>query len=75
MGCITTVKQMHTIESHISDALSKGAVIFAQSEMPDDKKLLNFIPASVIINVNHDMLLMKEETFGPVVGCYEIYRL
>ena len=68
MGCITTVKQMHTIESHINDALSKGAVLFAQSEMPDDKKLLNFIPASVIINVNHDMLLMKEETFGPVVG-------
>lgn len=68
MGCITTEKQMAVINSHLKDALEKGAAIFAQSAMPDNKELKNFIPASVVVDVNHKMLLMKEETFGPVVG-------
>jgi succinate-semialdehyde dehydrogenase/glutarate-semialdehyde dehydrogenase len=68
MGCITTEKQFAVINSHIKDALEKGASVFAQSAMPDNKELKNFIPASVFVDVNHEMLLMKEETFGPVVG-------
>ncbi|MDP2036766.1 MAG: aldehyde dehydrogenase family protein, partial [Ignavibacteria bacterium] len=27
-----------------------------------------FLPAMVLTDVNHEMLLMKDETFGPVVG-------
>jgi acyl-CoA reductase-like NAD-dependent aldehyde dehydrogenase len=68
MGCITTEKQMAVINSHIKDALDKGAKVFARSAMPANKELKNFIPASVMVDVNHEMLLMKEETFGPVVG-------
>lgn len=67
MGCVTTVKQAGTIKRHISEAIEKGAVVFAQSELPAGLPV-NFIPAVVLTNVNHDMLVMKEETFGPVVG-------
>lgn len=67
MGCMTTRKQVDTVKLHIEDALSKGAIVFAQSKIP--KYLTeNFIPATVLTNVNHDMLVMKDETFGPVVG-------
>jgi len=68
MGCMTTQRQIDTVELHIEDALGRGAVIFAKSQVPRDERLYNFLPAVVLTNVNHDMLLMKEETFGPVIG-------
>jgi acyl-CoA reductase-like NAD-dependent aldehyde dehydrogenase len=69
MGCMTTERQIETVELHIKDALGRGAVIFAKSGVsPEAAGLLNYLPAMVLTNVNHDMLLMREETFGPVVG-------
>ena len=68
MGCMTTKKQISTVEDHINDALKKGAMIFAQSKTPLNQQLKNFLPAMVLTNVNHDMLVMRDETFGPVVG-------
>lgn len=68
MGCMTTKKQIEQVKSHINDALEKGATVFAKSKISVDSSNHNFINAMVITNVNHDMLLMKDETFGPVVG-------
>jgi succinate-semialdehyde dehydrogenase/glutarate-semialdehyde dehydrogenase len=68
MGCMTTAKQVDTVNRHIKDALKKGAVIFAQSKISENSKENNFIPAVVLTNVTHDMQVMKDETFGPVVG-------
>jgi len=69
MGCMTTERQIDKVELHVEDALGRGAVIFAESGVPPESAgLLNFMPAIVLTNVNHDMLVMKEETFGPVVG-------
>lgn len=67
MGCMTTTKQIDTVNLHLKDALDRGAEIFAQSKLPANLGV-NFIPATVLTNVNHDMLVMKDETFGPVVG-------
>ncbi|MDQ7815910.1 MAG: aldehyde dehydrogenase family protein [Melioribacteraceae bacterium] len=67
MGCMTTTRQVDTVNLHIEDALKKGATIYAQSQIVNST-IKNFIPATVLTNVNHDMLVMKDETFGPVVG-------
>lgn len=67
VGAMTTRKQMMTVQEHIDDALAKGAKVFAQSQAPRNSKG-NFIPCTVLTDVNHDMLVMKDETFGPVVG-------
>ncbi len=72
MGCMTTEKQINTVKHHINDALKRGARIFVQSEVPLDTKLHNFIPATVLSEVDHSMLIMKEESFGPVVGIMKI---
>ncbi len=74
MGCMTTTKQVDTVNLHIKDALEKGAEIFAQSKLPENLGK-NFIPATVLTNVNHDMLVMKDETFGPVVGVMKYNRI
>ncbi|MDF1610690.1 aldehyde dehydrogenase family protein [Stygiobacter electus] len=66
IGCMTTKNQVDTVKIHIEDALNKGALLFAQSSQVEKGE--QFLPAMVFTNVNHDMLLMKDETFGPVVG-------
>ncbi|MFZ5948927.1 MAG: aldehyde dehydrogenase family protein [Stygiobacter sp.] len=66
IGCMTTKNQVETVKLHIEDALNKGALLFAQSSQVEKGE--QFLPAMLFTNVNHDMLLMKDETFGPVVG-------
>lgn len=66
IGCMTTKQQVETVKVHVDDAIQKGAIIFAKSKIYENGE--NFLPAMVLTNVNHDMLLMKDETFGPVVG-------
>ncbi len=68
MGAMTTQRQIDTVTRHVTDALEKGAKIHAQSKIPDNKNWHNFYPATVLTEVNHEMLVMREETFGPVVG-------
>jgi succinate-semialdehyde dehydrogenase/glutarate-semialdehyde dehydrogenase len=55
---------------HVEDALAKGAKVFAQSSVPQSKGL--FHAAMVLTDVNHSMLVMREETFGPVVGVMKV---
>ncbi len=66
MGVMTTTSQVETIREHIREALEKGAVIASQSQV--DQDLTQALPAVVLTNVNHDMLLMREESFGPILG-------
>ncbi|HWQ74782.1 MAG TPA: aldehyde dehydrogenase family protein [Syntrophomonas sp.] len=72
MGAMTTRSQLEKVQSHIDDALAQGAVIYAQSKLPDDPGLKNFLPAMVLSEVNHHMLVMQEETFGPVVAVMKV---
>ncbi|HYA02199.1 MAG TPA: aldehyde dehydrogenase family protein [Syntrophobacteria bacterium] len=72
MGAMTTARQVATVERHVEDALAKGAVIYARSAEPKEGRAGNFLPALMLTDVNHDMLVMKEETFGPVVGVMKV---
>ena len=67
IGAMTTERQMDTVRLHIEDALAKGATIFARSDPPYRFKG-QFLPCMVLTDVHHDMLVMKDETFGPVLG-------
>jgi acyl-CoA reductase-like NAD-dependent aldehyde dehydrogenase len=66
MGALSTAKQQRTIETHLQDALEKGARITAQSQRVGNE-LGFYHPATVLVNVNHSMLTMQEETFGPLL--------
>lgn len=67
IGAMTTSKQLQTVEHQLEDALAKGAVIEAQSQATGDLSNGNFHPATLISNVNRDMEVMVEETFGPIL--------
>jgi acyl-CoA reductase-like NAD-dependent aldehyde dehydrogenase len=71
---VISKKSAEVIRSHISDAISKGA----KDITPDNESFKspppdgNFVPPTLLINVNHDMLVMKEETFGPVIPVMKV---
>lgn len=75
IGAMTTQKQMNTVRCHVNEALSKGATLFAQSPVLGNSHSLNLLPAMVLTDVNHTMRLMREETFGPVVGVMKVKNI
>lgn len=54
--------QVDTIREHIEDALAKGAKIIYGGKIEH-----NFVQPTILIDVNHSMKVMREETFGPVI--------
>jgi len=71
LGAMTTREQREIVRRHVQDALDRGATVYAQSACPQDAPG-NFFPATVLTGVDHSMLLMREETFGPVVGVMKV---
>ncbi len=66
---LTKEDQYKTVKEHVEDAIQRGASIYYQYKLkPEYEKSHLLYPPTVIINVNHSMKLMRDETFGPVVG-------
>jgi acyl-CoA reductase-like NAD-dependent aldehyde dehydrogenase len=51
---------------HIHDAVSKGATVIYGGKIPPGFEKGFFFEPTVLINVDHSMIVMREETFGPV---------
>ncbi len=68
MGVMTTEKQMKSVQRHVDQALASGAKIYAQSPLPENSSEKNLMPAMVLVNVDHEMDVMRDETFGPVLA-------
>ncbi len=75
IGAMTTEKQMKTVQEHINNALQQGARIAAQSAASVDQQLRQFLPATVLCDVNHNMTVMREESFGPVMGLMKVQSM
>jgi acyl-CoA reductase-like NAD-dependent aldehyde dehydrogenase len=55
--------------AHIADALRKGAkALIDESLFPASRSGAPYLAPQVLVNVDHSMLVMTEETFAPVVG-------
>lgn len=77
IGVMTTERQVETVNDHLRDALDKGAEIFAQGKLAPSHSgpLKNTLVPMVLTHVTHDMKIMAEETFGPVVGVMKVDSL
>ena len=65
VGPLTLERQRRIVEAHVADAVAKGARVLLGGERPAGPGL--FYPPTVVVDVDHDMTLMREETFGPVL--------
>jgi succinate-semialdehyde dehydrogenase/glutarate-semialdehyde dehydrogenase len=59
-------RQLGIIEDHVNEAVQKGARVEVGGGRNPDLKGLYFQP-TVLTNVSHDMKVMTDETFGPVI--------
>jgi acyl-CoA reductase-like NAD-dependent aldehyde dehydrogenase len=66
VGSMTSEHQLRLVERHVDAALDKGA-----TALTGGHRLTNspgpFFEPTVLINVDHEMEVMREETFGPVL--------
>ncbi len=66
VGPLIHERQLRTVEQHVEDARSHGArVLTGGKRVPSLGP--NFYLPTVLVDVTHDMLIMREESFGPVL--------
>jgi len=68
IGAMTTVNQLKTVESHLEDAISKGGIATPLGSVKGDVSKGQFHTPYLVENVSGDMIMMQEETFGPLLG-------
>lgn len=69
-GSITRPVHIEFLEKQIQDAVSKGAKVVLGGKKVDGAGA--FFEPTVLVNVNHTMSVMKDETFGPVIGVQKV---
>ncbi|HEY9855699.1 MAG TPA: aldehyde dehydrogenase family protein [Stenomitos sp.] len=65
VGPLINSSQLAKVEAQVADAVAKGAQVLVGGHRLDGKGY--FYAPTVLTNVTDDMLLMREETFGPVL--------
>jgi acyl-CoA reductase-like NAD-dependent aldehyde dehydrogenase len=71
VGAITFPPQLETIEDHVSDAVEKGAhVLVGGHRAKSDGG--RFYEPTVLVDVDHTMKIMTEETFGPTLPIMKV---
>ena len=65
-GPLINEKAVQKVELHISDALAKGAEVFAGGSRVESKG--TFFKPTILTDVTEEMLICNEETFGPLAG-------
>jgi acyl-CoA reductase-like NAD-dependent aldehyde dehydrogenase len=66
IGPLIRERQLHTVEQHVEDARSRGARVMSGGARLSSLGP-NYHSPTVLADVTHDMLVMREETFGPVL--------
>ncbi|MCA9971015.1 MAG: aldehyde dehydrogenase family protein [Anaerolineales bacterium] len=67
MGPLTFERQVDIARAHLHDALEKGARIHCGGRIDG-----MFMEPTILTDVTHDMLLMQEETFGPIMPIMKV---
>ena len=66
VGPMIHERQLRIVEEHVKDAAARGARVLAGgARIPELGP--NFYKPTVLADVTHDMRIMREETFGPVL--------
>ena len=70
IGPLSRKEQLDLLEAQVADATNKGATILTGGKKIDGKGY--FFEPTVLANVDHTMAVMKDESFGPVIGIMKV---
>jgi acyl-CoA reductase-like NAD-dependent aldehyde dehydrogenase len=72
LGPVINAKAAAEIQGQVDDAIESGAKALIAAEHftldPELEKHGTYLRPQVLVNVDHSMRVMRDETFGPVVG-------
>jgi len=70
LGAMASAEPLEKTKAHLADALEKGARLMAGGSRPEGEKFRKgfFFRPTVLADCTHEMQVMTEETFGPLVG-------
>jgi acyl-CoA reductase-like NAD-dependent aldehyde dehydrogenase len=66
IGPLTRAPQLKVLADQVADAKKKGAKVLVGGKKAAGRG--NYFEPTVLIDVNHKMDVMREESFGPVIG-------
>jgi acyl-CoA reductase-like NAD-dependent aldehyde dehydrogenase len=69
-GSLIDGSQVAVAERHVGDAVAAGAKALTGGKRPSGEG--NFYPATVLVDVDHSMSCMTEETFGPTLPIMKV---
>lgn len=70
IGAITRAPQLDVLDRQVADAQRKGADLLLGGRKGAGPG--NWYEPTVLVNVNHEMDVMREESFGPVIGIQKV---
>jgi succinate-semialdehyde dehydrogenase/glutarate-semialdehyde dehydrogenase len=70
LGAMASAEPLEKTKAHLADALARGARLLAGGSRPEGPKFAKgfFFRPTVVADCTHEMQVMTEETFGPLVG-------
>lgn len=69
-GPLTREAQLDMLENQVGDALNRGATLALGGKRLKGRGY--YFEPTVLLDVNHNMLVMREESFGPVIGIMKV---
>ena len=70
IGAISRPSQLEFLEQQVADAIAKGATLLTGGKRIEGDGY--FFEPTVLTNVDHSMSLMREESFGPIIGIMKV---
>ena len=70
IGAITRAPQLDVLEKQVADATAKGATLKCGGKRI--ARSGNWFEPTVLTGVDHSMELMREESFGPIIGIQKV---
>jgi len=67
IGPLTRPQQLEVLDAQVADAVAKGAVVRTGGHRLDGVAAGGYAP-TVLTDVDHDMAVMRDESFGPIIG-------
>jgi len=69
LGPMARASGAETVRGHVADALKRGArALVDEKHFPRSKPGTPYLAPQVLVEVDHRMAVMREESFGPVIG-------
>jgi acyl-CoA reductase-like NAD-dependent aldehyde dehydrogenase/gamma-glutamyl-gamma-aminobutyrate hydrolase PuuD len=70
IGPLSRKSQIAFLEEQVQDAVSKGGTILTGGYKIEGEGY--YFSPTVLVNVTHEMSVMKEESFGPIIGIMKV---